>query len=385
VAGFGGKRPKVQGQRIAGLRLTPEERFVIARIDGELTVDELVGVTGIPTDRLEPLLSKLAYEGAVELADAGPAIDFGDGTTSMADLAAALGMDPAAFREAPPAPAPAPARTRPPPKEQDDETPADAAAPEGEDATTEEEEASREDDTEDRAIAERNWRQIYEMRWHPLGVDQRALAARRVDGPDLLALSLDPDPRVVAALLENALLGLDHVRLIATYHRTGTGLEMVARRQEWLRDVVVERKLLKNPMVGEVVLGRIMNPKHLFPTYKIAIDRDIPELTRVKCRGMIRPKWQKASPEERSDLLLRTEARCLTLMTGCTFDAKTTAILCGRPINSAVFVQSVAKFAASPPGLLAHLVKQPFVRKNAALRKMLLAHPNMPGDVKRNF
>jgi hypothetical protein len=50
-----------------------------------------------------------------------------------------------------------------------------------------------------------------------------------------------------------------------------------------------------------------------------------------------------------------------------------------------MFVQSVAKFGAAPPGLLAHMIKQPFVRKNQALRKMLLAHPNMPGDAKRSL
>jgi hypothetical protein len=49
-----------------------------------------------------------------------------------------------------------------------------------------------------------------------------------------------------------------------------------------------------------------------------------------------------------------------------------------------MFVQSIAKFAGSPPALLAHLYKQPFVRKNPSVRKMLLAHPNMPGDVKRS-
>ena len=138
-------------------------------------------------------------------------------------------------------------------------------------------------------------------------------------------------------------------------------------------------------MMGDIVLNRIMNPKLLFPTYKIAIDRDIPELTRVKVRAQLKTKWAKAPPEQRAELIQRTEARCLILMAGCTFDAKTTMILCGRPINSAMFVQSVAKFGAAPPGLLAHMIKQPFVRKNQALRKMLLAHPNMPGDAKRNL
>jgi hypothetical protein len=372
MSDLGGKKPKVQGDRIAGLRLSAEERFVIARIDGQLTVEDLVAVTGIEPARLETVLSKLASDGAVDL-------DAGD-TTSMADLAAALGMDPGAFRDEP-ARSAKKRSSRPPKKE---EEPAKEPEPE-EQEQEQEQEQEEEGNEEERALAERNYRQVYEARWHPLGIDQRVAAAKTVHGPDLLALAFDQDPRVIAALLENATVGLDHVRLIAFYHRTGTGLEMIARRHEWLRDFVVERRLMRNPMIGEIVLGRVMNPKPLFQTYKVAIDRDIPELTRVKCRGMIRPKWQKSAPEERADLLLRTEARCLTLMTGCNFDAKTTAILCGRPINSAVFVQSVAKFAASPPGLLAHLIKQPFVRKNMALKKMLLVHPNLPGDVKRNL
>ena len=37
----------------------------------------------------------------------------------------------------------------------------------------------------------------------------------------------------------------------------------------------------------------------------------------------------------------------------------------------------------APPALLAHVAKQPFVRKIPPLRKLLLQHPNMPGDVKR--
>lgn len=241
----------------------------------------------------------------------------------------------------------------------------------------------REEDEVARAEAERNYRQVFEKRWHPMPVDQRIAGARVASGADLLALCFDPDPKVIAAILENGTVGLDHVRLVAFYHRTGTGLEIVARRQDWLRDALVERRLLRNPMLGEIVLGRIMGPKRLFATYRIAIDRDVPELTRVKCRGLVRTKWASAPSEERADLMMRTEARCLVLMTGCTFDAKTTAILCGRPINSAMFVQSVAKFGAAPPGLLAHLYRQPFVRKNPPLRKMLLAHPNMPGDVKR--
>ncbi len=516
------KKPKVLGARVAGLRLTPEERFVMARIDGRLSVDELASVTGLEGDRLEKIVSKLAFDGAVDLGEeprfaaAAAAFAPAEGeTTSMAELAAALGMDPSSFGggktapvEMPPptprkvivrpkirpkadpsavglatAPAPAAEEAAPPvpaahDSERDlpdvqsaldlaaleafgDETPPDAepaspgdpprrAAPraqqaknraavdeappqldeleevhdeleevhdeleevhdeleevhdeedqlielddEGNPVSRSEQNArdrasdreQKEEDEVSRAVAERNYRQVFEKSWHPLPVDQRIAGARTAHGPDLLALCFDPDPRVIAAILENSTVGLDHVRLIAFYHRTGTGLEIVARRQDWLRDILVERRLLRNPMIGDIVLSRVMGPKRLFQTYKIAIDREIPELTRTKVRGYIRQKWQNATSEERADLLLRTEARCLIIMTGCTFDAKTTAILCGRPINSVMFVQSIAKFPASPPALLAHLMKQNFVRKNPPLKKMLLAHPNMPGDVKRNI
>jgi hypothetical protein len=247
------------------------------------------------------------------------------------------------------------------------------------------------EDTEDAEPAavsevdERNYRKVYEASWHPLELDQRVESARVVTGADLLALCFDASPRVVAAILENATCGLDHVRLVALHHRTGTGLELLARRHDWLHDSLVERRLLRNPMLPEVVLGRVLATKRLLATYKIAVDRDVPELSRMKCRGHLRQKWQSAPPDERADFLVRTEARCLVLMTGCTFDAKTTAILCGRPINSAMFVQSVAKFSAAPPALLAHMAKQPFVKKNVPLRKMILAHPNVPGDVKRTL
>lgn len=438
------RKPRITA-RASGLRLTHEERFLVDRADGERSLSDLADLTGMEAERVERIMTKLASEGAVDLGATPPASDDpGDGEkTSMAEFAAALGMDPHLFAEAEPELAPPPPPTPPPQarlqpvaevgsvRDLDaiadlverparhagdldipDELPtledlpeppslqdmsAEVATEEGEGAevadTAEapeaaasseasEEESAVENEVE-RAVAERNYREVYEKRWHPLPVEQRVEAARTATGPDLLALCFDHDARVIAAILVNPQCGLDHIRLIVFHHRTGTGLEIVARRQDWLRDLLVERRLLRNPMIGDIVLGRVMGSKRLLPTYKIAMDRDIPELSRVKCRGYVRQKWQVAAPEERADLLLRTEARCLVIMTGCTFDARTTAILCGRPINSAMFVQSVAKFGAAPPGLLAHLIKQPFVRKNAALKKMLLAHPNLPGDVKR--
>jgi hypothetical protein len=427
-------RPKPLGASAESLHLTPEEDFVLARIDGHLTVRDLVALTGIEEPRVEQIVSKLASEGAVMLegADAssgylpevgsGPSLPDDGETTSLADFAAALGMDPSAFAagdstkraavEAPvpeerkesrsnypppatseqpePEPQPEPVSTRASADEQPmDELielgPGDELIELGPGDEVHDGEPTADDiEKEEAAILnEQDYRKIYEAQFHPLTVDVRVGLAKISHGPDLLALCLDADSRVIAGVLENPTCGLSHARLIAFHHRTGTGLEMVTRRQDFLRDLLVERRLLRNPMAGDAVLKRVMATKRLFQTYKIAIDRDVPELTRAKSRGYMRAKYQNAPSEERADLVLRTEGRCLIYMTGCAFDAKMTQIMCGRPYNSVLFIQNLAKFSATPPALLAHLMKQPFVRKSPPLKKLLLQHPNMPGDVKR--
>lgn len=424
-------RPKPLGEAAQKLRLTPEEDFVLARCDGRLSVHDLVALTGMEEKRIERIVTNLQARGAVALeaidASSGYLPDVGSGPslpndgemTSLADFAAVLGMDPSAFapqgaRQAIEEPVaeervesrsnyPPPATSEPPEALVDPtsevvpaaaETTPDAMELEEvgdglelEEVTDEEAvanaEANAEEAEEAAILNEQDYRKIYEAQFHPLTVDVRVGLAKISHGPDLLALCLDADSRVIAGILENPTVGLAHVRLIAFHHRTGVGLEMISRRQEFLRDLLVERRLLRNPMAGDTVLGRVMASKRLFQTYKIAIDRDVPELTRSKSRGYMRKKYQSAPSEERADLVLRTEGRCLIYMTGCAFDAKMTQILCGKPYNSVLFIQNLAKFSATPPGLLAHLMKQPFVRKHAPLKKLLLQHPNMPGEVKR--
>ena len=408
------RRPKLVGANAARMRLSREERFLIAQINGRVSLAELGVSTGLGAERVGDLVAKLQGDGAVVLGEPqmSERIVRREPPKPKEDT-----WSPPIVRQPEPEPEPEPepvaeepvaeaapeeaAAAAPPPPLDDDGLPevtpalADAfveEAPSEAEASGEapveltDAEASKveKEDEESKATAERNYRQVYEHRWHPLPADARAAGAKEARGPDLYALCFDAEPAVIAAILENATVGLEHVRLIAQYHRTTTGLELVSRRSDWLRDTLIERRLLRNPMIGEIVLNRVMNPKLLLHTYKIAVDRDIPDITRVKVRTQLKTKWAKAPPEQRAELIQRTEARCLILMTGCTFDAKTTAILCGRPINSAMFVQSVAKFGAAPPGLLAHMIKQPFVRKNMALKKMLLSHPNMPGDAKRN-
>jgi hypothetical protein len=310
-------RPKPLGAPAQKLRLTPEEDFVLARIDGQLTVRDLVALTGIDEPRVEQIVSNLASQGAVMLegseASSGYLPDVGsapalpnDGEmTSLADFAAVLGMDPSAFAaSSPPKRAaveqpvpeervesrsnyPPPATSEPPeaPLEPaSDVRPIADAAPDSAEQlvqagdgdgdgleleeVTDEEAAAEANEVEEAAVLkEQDYRKLYEAQFHPLPVDARVGLAKTSHGPDLLALCLDADARVIASILENPTVGLQHVRLIAFHHRTGVGLEMVTRRQDFLRDLLVERRLLRNPMSGDTVLQRVMASKRLFQTY----------------------------------------------------------------------------------------------------------------------
>src|ERR1700743_630165 len=64
------RKPRVLGAGAARMRLTREERFLMARIDGQLSLADLGQVTGLGAERVGDLVSKLQNEGAVMLAEA---------------------------------------------------------------------------------------------------------------------------------------------------------------------------------------------------------------------------------------------------------------------------------------------------------------------------
>jgi hypothetical protein len=228
-----------------------------------------------------------------------------------------------------------------------------------------------------------DYRQRYAAEFSALDRNLRIAAARAADGAALLALCLDPEPVVIAAVFENGRVGLDHARLSALHHKNPAGLEHVVRRADFLRDARVQRNLLKNAQLTEGLLRRILGARPLREIYKVALDREVPERTRVGSRALLRTRFASADPEERAGFIVSNEARALALLIGQNFDQKTTAILCARQYNSVLFIQNLARFAACPPALLAHLLKQPFVRNHVPLRKLLLQHPNLPSQLKR--
>jgi hypothetical protein len=360
----------------AALTLTAEEGFLLSRVEGVTDTRELVALTGLAPDQVDRIVDRLHELGVVSARhDATPRRE---------------SFLPPVRDSAPPVPPPVPVRESVAPLLR--EFVEWGQTPEGEVAEGELAPESTQDDlladtnppepdSPEQELAEADYRKVYAAVFAGMPADERAARAATASGATLMALCLDPDPKVIYAVVHNALSGLDHFRFIALWHRTPQGLEHIPR--ESARDRQVERRLLRNPQLSEQMLGRILGPKRLLEVYKAAIDREVPERTRQKTRGVLMQRWTTAQPEERVELLLTTEARCLILLVGGTIDARSVQILCGRSSFTTMFVTSVVRFSAAPPALLAHFAKQPLVRRNPALRKLLLAHKNLPGDAKR--
>ncbi|HVJ90803.1 MAG TPA: hypothetical protein VM580_13450 [Labilithrix sp.] len=348
-------RPKAVDMR--SLNLSPEEGFVLSRVDGVTTVKNLVALTGLDETRVFAIVERLAQAGAVEVEGASPT---SDAAPFQAELLAFLDDGSAHDDNST--------------ETTETETTEGAGADVDEETVVEREKAS-----------EGEYRKIFETVFRPMTKDQRIAEAARAAGAHLLALCLDPDPQVIYAVLSNSRAGLDHARLVAFHHRTSVGLEMVAKRAEIVADAIVQRRLLRNPQLPATILNRIASPKPILEAYKLAIERDIPERTRTMMREILRKKFMLSSSDERAALLLKTEARCLVLLSNCSLDAHATQILCSKQTYSTLFIQNVARWSATPPALLSHLLKNAVVRRNQGLRKMLLKHANTPSDIKRNL
>jgi hypothetical protein len=357
---------------IKTLRLSPEEGFVLSRLDAPLSAKELVSLTGLDESRVVEIIETLATQGVVDL----------DRDAPPASPASSARMPVAALQTGAPSPSEAE-------QAESDSAILAAASAEGASVSSEGEEPA--DDVDDpveeekRVQGEREYQKIYEQIYHPMARDERIAAAEKADGADLLALCYDPEPQIIHAVMTNPKAGLPHARMIALHHRTGAGLELVGRRTEFLADTQVQRRLLQNPQLPGTILRKIVNPKLLMEVYKIAINREIPERSRVMSRELLQKKFMLGSGDERAALLIKTEGRCLILLVNCALDARTTQVLTSKTSYTILFIQNLARWSATPPALLVHLLKQPVVRMNIGLRKMLLKHPNVPSETKRNF
>ena len=139
------------------LPLSPEEGFLLSRLDGLTPVRQLPALTGFSPERVQALLTRLVAHGAVLHAPTS----------------------------APTAPR-VPPLSAPPPEEPPAEQTVELSS---------EDEAASEKEEPEGEVAAGNWRQIFERTLHPLPADERARRARASEDPELSAFCFDPRTR----------------------------------------------------------------------------------------------------------------------------------------------------------------------------------------------
>jgi hypothetical protein len=312
------------------LPLDAEQGFLFSQLDGATDLDTLAVLTGLPAPKVERMLAELVGLGAV--APGGPAV-----------------------------PASAPA-ARPHEEVEPSAEPVEEAADEEEDKAS--------------ATLAATHRKLFEEALHGRSTDERVALARLAEEPELSAYCFDPMAQVIQAVLENARASFLQARLIATHHRTSAGIEALAARTHFAADAGVRRALLKNPLLPPSIYRRLWSSKRLLEQYLVTASRDTPEQTRSTAREVLRASFSQRTGEERVELILVTEGRCLTSLAGLTIDGHTTALLCRRSYVSSILIQNFARWSAAPPQLIAHLRRQDLVRRNPQLKMLLERHPN---------
>jgi hypothetical protein len=223
------------------------------------------------------------------------------------------------------------------------------------------------------ALAQRG---LFEQRLHARPADERAALARGAGEPELSAYCYDPRPEVIQELFRNPRAGLQHARLVAAHHRSAAGLEMVAANAAFAGDLGVRRALLQNPVLPASLFRRLWGARRLQELYLVADSHEVPEQTRSMGKEALRAGFNQRTAEEKAELILRTEGRCLPLLGGLTVDGHTTQLLCRHTYTSTLLIQNIARWSAAPPQLLTHLLRQETVRRNTQLRLLLERHPN---------
>ena len=225
-------------------------------------------------------------------------------------------------------------------------------------------------------------RRLFEERLSQFPGDSRTRLAGQVGDPELQALCFDPLPNVARALLDNPRFGLVHARLLAAHHSHPTGLAALAKKDVFLRDAEVQRMLLRNVQTPGVLLQRIFSQRRLLDLFQLAVGRELPEKNKIASREALRARWQQASSDEKVDTLFRTEGRLLAQLIGLGLDQKSASLFCHRTVTSLLLVQNLARWAGTPPSVLAHLIKQAVVKNQPQVKMLLLRHPNLPAHAR---
>jgi hypothetical protein len=322
---------------VTALPLSPIDGFVLSRIDGVTDLAQLVQVTGLPAERVGEVLERLRRHGALEGGGDEP-----EPATQEAELQEVMTVE----DEEPPTGAA--------------EVPEDDGAPEPEEAESP------------------THRALYMQALSALTLDERVGRAKTSEEPELSAWCFDGSARVIAAVLENPRTGLGHARLIARHHRDAQGIELLCGRAAFTADDVVRRELLRNPQLQGGLVRRLFGQRRALEQWKWSSSREVTEQARRTLKETFRARFSSGPAEEKVEVILKTDGRCIAALSGLGLDSKTAAMLCARTYASPMLVQNLARWSACPPPLIAHLLRQAIVKRQPQLKTLLNQHPNAP-------
>ena len=140
--------------------------------------------------------------------------------------------------------------------------------------------------------------------------------------------------------------------------------------------------LLRNVQSPPALLQRIFHQRRLMDLFQLGIGREMPEKNKIASREALRARWSSGMAEEKVDVLFRTEGRVLSQLVGLAMDQKSAALFCHRTVTSLLLVQNLARWAGTPPSVLAHLLKQAVVRNQPQVRMLIFKHPNLPSHAR---
>ena len=212
--------------------------------------------------------------------------------------------------------------------------------------------------------------------------EERETLASKAEDPELSAFCFDPTPRVVRAVLANPRTGLSQARLIAAHHGNAVGLDALGEKAGFLQDAEVQRFLLRNQQTPAPLLQRLLSRRRLADIYQTTQSRELPERNRRAAVDTLRRRFAETTPEERVELILRTEGRALVTLSGLSLDGKAASLLCARALTSLLLIENLARWPATPPAVIGHLLKQPMVNRMPQARTLLKRHPNCPASSK---
>lgn len=144
----------------------------------------------------------------------------------------------------------------------------------------------------------------------------------------------------------------------------------------------VDKDILKDPLTPAYTLASAFQAMNLFGIYNVLMGHEATEQAKTSAREQIRIKFRRSSAEDCAEFVIKTEGRCLQYLIGEKFTDETTAVLCKRNYASILLIRNLSIFAALPPALIRHLLRQVIVKKNREIRLMLTHHQNCPSDAR---